>query len=933
LSITYSNYRRRLFLICFIVNLSTLGLLIWKIHSSYIERAVVAREQSRSFVNAIEAHVSQSLQFIDLSLVGFSNAMRLLPQDGGISRQTIQELLSLNGSSFHGDYWILFIDANGVGVAASNNLDVYGTDYSDRDYFKVHRGSELADGLYVGEPGFGRVSKKRIFFLSRRVESQDGTFLGVIAAPIEASRFSSMFDNARFKDDVTISFVHKSGKVIASVPGFEKSFATDVRQSNLFAKSRVSSQGSYDLSDHADGRERIFSYREIEKLPLIVSVGVSQDSWNSALIRDLKIGAAILISMLIASLILTRYTLHSFWQLTKSRGDLLQAQERLEHQVAEKTGDLRRANEQLQCEIDERTETMQRLSLLEKCLSQLNDVVIITDTQIIDDQGPKVIYVNEAFEGHTGYDREEILGRTPRMLQGPKTSARELARIRSALENFESVRAELINYRKDGGEYWLEMEIVPVRDAQGDFRHFVSVQRDITEKKNSQELIWRQANVDLLTSLPNRHMFLERFNQEITKVARSGARLALMFLDLDRFKEVNDVYGHDVGDVLLIEAARRLKTCVRDSDFVARIGGDEFIILLPGLDSPMGITRVAQGILESMSEPFKLEDDNVYVSASVGIVLCPDDSVDAMTLLKAADQAMYVAKSEGRNRFKYFSAQMQADALSRMRLASDLRSAVLHEQFALVYQPIVSLANGVICKAEALIRWRHPQRGTVSPAEFIPVAEDTGIIAAIGDWVFNEAAEQAARWSRHHGGKFQISINASPAQFRNDGIDCAGWIAKLAALGLPGESIAIEITESLLLDVGGMVEKQLFAFRDAGMQVSLDDFGTGYSSLSYLKKLSIDYIKIDQSFVRSLMPGSDDMALCEAIIVMAHKLGLKVIAEGIETDQQRLLLTHAGCDYGQGYLFSKPVEAAQFDAMFTAMSLPLHTEPILHAAS
>lgn len=432
----------------------------------------------------------------------------------------------------------------------------------------------------------------------------------------------------------------------------------------------------------------------------------------------------------------------------------------------------------------------------------------------------------------------------------------------------------------------------------------------------SEEIIWQQANFDPLTHLPNRRMLLDHLQQEMKKSARNQTPVALLLLDLDLFKEVNDTLGHDMGDCLLQQAAQRLRLCVEETDTVARLGGDEFMVILPELEDRYRVAKVADSILRSLAEPFQLGAEVSYISASIGITLYPNDAQTTDTLLKNADQAMYAAKNLGRNRYHYFTQAMQEAAQQRMRLISDLRTALNDQQFLVYYQPIVNLATGGICKAEALVRWQHPLRGLVSPAEFIPLAEETGMIIDLGNWVFFQAANQVAQWRDWHNIDIQISVNKSPMQFRDEHGDLSVWFNHLRALGLPGKAISVEITEGLLLDANQTVRKKLLAFHAEGMQVALDDFGTGYSSLAYLKKFDIDYIKIDQSFVRNLSADSNELALCEAIIVMAHKLKIKVIAEGVETEQQRQLLFTAGCDYAQGYLFSRPVPADEFARHF-----------------
>uniref|UniRef100_A0A7S9J0Q0 EAL domain-containing protein n=1 Tax=Shewanella eurypsychrophilus TaxID=2593656 RepID=A0A7S9J0Q0_9GAMM len=473
---------------------------------------------------------------------------------------------------------------------------------------------------------------------------------------------------------------------------------------------------------------------------------------------------------------------------------------------------------------------------------------------------------------------------------------------------------------KNATEFIVWLTINTIYDRSGEVYRRVALFSDITEKKQAEHIIWKQANYDPLTGLPNRRMLLEYLGTELLKSDRNHQHFALMFLDLDYFKEINDTLGHDVGDLLLVEAAKRLKACIRESDVVARLGGDEFTIVLSAIEDNKGVERVAQNILLRLAEPYNLGNDTAYITASIGITLYPDDASTIENLLKHADQAMYAAKDQGRNRFHYFTPSMQEEARYRMVLIRDLRKAVKQQEFEVYYQPIIDLTNEQVYKAEALIRWHHPERGLVSPAEFIPIAEDTGLIIDIGNWVFEQAAMQSAAWREKFGVEIQISINKSPIQFRDEGDSFENWIIKLQELNLASNGICVEITEGLLLDASMGVSEKLLAYRDAGIQVSLDDFGTGYSSLAYLKKFDIDYLKIDQSFTRNLESDPNDATLCEAIIVMAHKLGMKVIAEGVETKEQQQILSAAGCNYGQGYLFSKPVPYAEFEAKYLKTS-------------
>ncbi|MDD1621010.1 MAG: EAL domain-containing protein [Methylococcaceae bacterium] len=555
----------------------------------------------------------------------------------------------------------------------------------------------------------------------------------------------------------------------------------------------------------------------------------------------------------------------------------------------------------------DRTRANDELQLASLVYQNSSEAMAVTDASGV------ILNINPAFSKLTGYTLKEVIGKNHNILSSGRQEPAFYQAMWHAINTTGHWKGEIWNCRKDGEIFAESLTINTTFHDDGSVHRRVALFSDITQRKESEQLIWNQANFDPLTGLPNRRMFHDRLEQEIKKAHRTGLTLALIFLDLDRFKEVNDTLGHDMGDRLLNDAANRLSSCVREADTVARLGGDEFTIILGELESLGSLDRIVLNILSKMAEPFQLKNKSAYVSASIGITLYPKDAISPDALIKNADQAMYAAKRQGRNRYCYFVPSMQEAAQARMLIAGDLRLALGAGQFELHYQPILELATGDIHKAEALIRWRHPSRGMVNPSEFIPIAEDIGIIGEIGDWVFREAAGRAAHWRALYDPSFQIGINKSPVQFHDRGENQAAWFDYLRELGLPGQSIVVEITEGLLLDASDTATRQLIAYRDAGIQVALDDFGTGYSSLAYLKKFDIDYLKIDRSFVSNLAPDSNDLALCEAIIVMAHKLGLKVIAEGIETEQQRDLLVARGCDYGQGYWFSKPLSAEAFE--------------------
>ncbi|MDQ1924320.1 EAL domain-containing protein [Massilia pseudoviolaceinigra] len=566
-------------------------------------------------------------------------------------------------------------------------------------------------------------------------------------------------------------------------------------------------------------------------------------------------------------------------------------------------------------DISEWKKTERALNLSAMVYEAIGEAIMITEPN------GRIVAVNPAFIRLSGYTEQELIGQPAGMLLAGALGQAHNCEVLRRLEKAGHAQGKVWARHKNGDECAEWLRVDTIYDERGQVKFRVNMFSGITDQKLAEDTIWRQANFDFLTGLPNRSMFHDRLEHELRKSRRSGLPLALMFIDIDHFKEVNDTLGHDTGDKLLREVAARLSACIRQADTVARLGGDEFTVILGELDDLDSVERVAHAMLAALAEPFAIKAETLYLSGSIGITLFPHDATDVDTLLKNADQAMYAAKNRGRNQFGYFMQSMQRAAQRKMRTLNDLRAALALDQLRVLYQPIVELSSGRIRKAEALLRWEHPQRGPVSPAEFIPLAEESGLIISIGDWVFQQAFHQAMRWRGSIDPEFQISVNMSPAQFRrhSPGTKHACHPPHVRAhpvLGrYVGTEIVVEITEGMLMESTYNIREQLLSFRESGIQMSIDDFGTGYSSLSYLKKFHIDYLKIDQSFVLKMVAGSDDLALCEAIVVMGHKLGIKVIAEGVETQEQRDLLTAAGCDFGQGYLFSRPLTAPQFDLL------------------
>jgi diguanylate cyclase (GGDEF)-like protein/PAS domain S-box-containing protein len=557
-----------------------------------------------------------------------------------------------------------------------------------------------------------------------------------------------------------------------------------------------------------------------------------------------------------------------------------------------------------------------RLALLERSEERFRRIVHCAGEGIweLDARGV-TSFVNPRMAELLGYPIEEMVGRpfTDFMdEEGRALVERNVVRRRRASAG----REELRFVRKDGSAMWASVASNPIYGADGEHLGALALVNDITRQRASVERIWQQANFDELTGLPNRYMLLDRLRLAMRKADREGAFLALLFIDLDHFKDVNDRYGHAMGDLLLAHAAQRITACVRTSDTIARLGGDEFTVVLAGLDRASTVDRIAQSMLAALARPFTLADQEARVAASIGVALYPADGSDVGSLLDHADHAMYAAKHAGGNRHSYFKPEMEADARARERIGADLKVALETGQFELLYQPIVTMRTGAVHKAEALLRWRHPVRGLLAPGEFLPFAESNGLIVDIGDWVLREAGRTVARWQREIDPAFQVSVNKSPLQFRRDAAVYQNLLDFLRELKLPAQSIVIEIGESVLMDGAGQVLERLRQYRAMGLQVALDHFGTGYSSLSHLKRYDIDYVKIDPSFASTIESDDGDLALCEAIIAMAHKLGLKVVAEGVNTRIQRALLADAGCDYAQGFMLGEPMTAEEFEAKY-----------------
>jgi diguanylate cyclase (GGDEF)-like protein/PAS domain S-box-containing protein len=550
----------------------------------------------------------------------------------------------------------------------------------------------------------------------------------------------------------------------------------------------------------------------------------------------------------------------------------------------------------------------EELRLTGAAVQRLNDIVVITEADPLDPPGPRIVFVNDAFAQHTGYTREEVIGQSPRILQGPETNRTELDRIKTALQRQEPVSAELLNYAKDGKTFWLELDIVPVIDNDGRLTHWVSVERNITERKKAEADIHRLAYFDALTGLPNRRMLQDRLAHVLSTARRAPLAGALLYLDLDRFKNINDARGHAAGDELLVKVAQRLSALIRAEDTVARLGGDEFVVLTTHLsEEDDGGARaamlIANKVRETLEQSFTIDGQPYSVSVSIGVTLLSGNGQTGHDVLREADTAMYRAKAAGRSHIAFFEAAMQVEVEEHLALENDLAQAIDLNQLALHLQRQVDPAGRTI-GCEALLRWTHPVHGAVAPARFIPVAEESTLILRLGDWVMEQAMCMQVRLQAA-GRVLPVSINVSPRQFHQP-----DFVERVTALltrtGANPACLVLEVTEGLLIENFESTISRMNRIVALGIRFSIDDFGTGYSSLSYLKRLPLYELKIDRSFILDTPLDPSDTAIVQLILSMARHLGLRVVAEGVETREQAAFLTANGCNAMQGFLFARP---------------------------
>lgn len=871
-----------------LLNLFAVTLAALSLHHSrqnYEERAAVA---TQNLAELMEHDITASIRMTDLALFTIANETQRQLRNGQISGAVLNAYIEQQLKRQ--------TDLDGIRVSDAQGRLTYGTgvvpgsevDISDRDYFtRLRADSGLT--LVLSQPVLGRITGKWVFNLAHPVRHQDGTFAGLVLGSIDLTRFTSRFSSlyvgprgsfTLFDNDFRLwsRRLDSGGENNAVGSSFGSPQLRAMVQAGMAA-------GTYKGRSIIDNVERVSSFRQIPDTPLNLVVGLATDDtlvqWRGEVHKTLGLLAGF---MLIT--FLSAWFIYRAWKNQASA-------------VAE----LRDVNRTLDAE------------------KHLNQTIIRSSPFAIytrDTHGIVTAW-NLAAERLFGWRADEIVGQP--LLTVPAGKEKETEEIRQKVLRGENlIQMEVQRQRKDGTLFDLSTTLAPLRNAVGEIDGYLAIAADITERKAAEQQIEFLAYRDVLTGLPNRLLLHDRFEQAIGYADRSGTHVALLFLDLDNFKSINDSLGHAVGDLLLKEIAIRLGACVRDTDTISRQGGDEFLIVLPDLSDIDAVAPVLNMIRQRMKDPFDISGTEISTSVSMGVAIYPEDGENFDTLLKKADMAMYRAKEAGRNTYQFFDEQMNVEAIEYLAMKNGLRYAVERGEFVLHYQPQINLASGAVVGVEALLRWSHPELGVVAPARFIPVAEESGLIVPIGEWVMREACRQAVAWKRAGLPELIMAVNLSAVQFKRGDVEQT-VIRALQESGFDPHHLELELTESILIHNTESVLASVKRLKLLGVTLSIDDFGTGYSSLSYLKRFSVDKLKIDQSFIRDLATDPDDAAIILAIIQMARSLNLKTIAEGVEDANTLEHLRIFHCDEVQGYHFARPMPADEFARYLSGMRI------------
>jgi len=843
-----------------------------------------------------------------------------------LHRSGYSDLFLIN---LHGD--IVYVVAN----SASYGTNLQTGAHAHSGLAKAARQTVEQLGTAVSFFQYYAPSQKTVAFISTPVMA-DGRLIGMLALEFDTTAVSSeVTDLAGLgQTGETIAVMQKNGEMLLTTPMISNptaAFFRTISRAHGIGKalwSALDGESGDGVIIDEEGQKVFAVWRYVPYLNwgMLTKINVDEGRQHVIILRQKLMIYGILFGVLIlsAALIVARSLTKPLCELIDIAGDI--AEGNFDRQASLVRGDeigllaqsfntmskhLRNSHEELEQRVLSRTVELEKvnadLTLAAVVVENTSEGVMVTDLK------GRIVNVNPAYCEITGYARDELIGQTPKVNQSGRHDANFYKAMWACLHKDGYWGGEIWDRRKNGSVYPKLMTINAVYDETGKATHYVGVFNDITSLKEAEGQLETLAYFDPLTALPNRALFHDRLRQEVAGSGRSGKKTALMLIDLDRFKTVNDTLGHQAGDALLKQAAKRMTDRVRETDTVARIGGDEFTVILSDLEDLHAVGPVAQDLIDILTRPFHMEGQDVYIGASIGISICPDDAGDLETLNKNADMAMYRSKDAGRGCYHFFHPDMDAAANLRLKMEVNLRRALVNDEFVVYYQPKVDLKTNTIVGMEALVRWMDPDEGMVPPDDFIPVAEENGMVILIDQFVLREACQQIKIW-REGGDNLRVAVNLSALQFKqSDLVEIIDGV--LQSLDVPPEALELEITESAIMDdpEGAIILIQ--GLRDLGVYLSVDDFGTGYSSLSYLKKFPINALKIDQAFVRELTEDSDDAAIVRSIISLSQSLGLGVVAEGIETEAQRAFLLEYDCTLGQGYFFSRPIPQDAFTAL------------------
>jgi diguanylate cyclase (GGDEF)-like protein/PAS domain S-box-containing protein len=821
-----------------------------------------AKRDLRNISHVMSEHLARSMQGIDLVIQSMSARLAEEPDPALWGSKEIFDLARSKITGIHQLAALLVADGDGQIRIFSGAFPTPNINVSDRDYFIFHRQAS-DEKLHVAKPFRNRVSHEWTNALTRPIRDEQGNLLGVVISSLNAKYFTEIFQNIDFVDGAAFALVRREGEILLRYPYVEEAIGDNLAPfASLFGANRTDAAEEVGIYAHiADGMERLTAFRTVPGYGMVI---YSSMPVNSILTNWRKQVAVVGVATLVLLFLIGMAAMFLSRQLVKNQ----------------------------------RFESELRLSA--EVFSGALEGILVTDEKA------RIISVNRAFTDITGFASEEAIGQTPRIKKSDHHEESYYQAIWNSLQNSGKWQGEIWNRRKNGEVYLEWQSITRITNPDTGAVNYVSLFSDITEMHRKDEHIRTQANFDALTSLGNRNLLNDRLSHALDVARRDFTRVAVLVFDIDRFKVVNDSLGHDQGDNLLKEVAVRLRHELSSIDTLVRLGGDEFVAVLTEFSNSNEVAHIAGSILAALRPAIRLGLHEIHVTASMGIGIFPQDGADSATLLKNADAAMYQAKESGRNSFSFFDASMNSRALERLDLESRLRKAVEDESFELHYQPKICLTDGRTCGVEALIRWRLPDGKLVSPIDFIPLAEETGLIVPMGEWALREACRQAREWLDQGHEDLRVAVNLSARQFQQSGL--AERIAEiLLESRLPAALLEVEVTESSVMSNAEQAIETLRSIRALGVDISVDDFGTGYSSLGYLKKLPINTLKIDRSFVDELGLGGDDEAIVKTIIALSKTLNLKTVAEGVETEEQKKFLIDSGCDIAQGYYYAKPL--------------------------